>query len=280
MEKTPENNTGEKNGTPFDILTQEEDFSEHMKQIENEQNSDKASPEKKTEEFNEEAILGAEVCKIMEEKGLPIVDLENVSAMPEVFSKALNDGIDANPHGVMVWRRTPEEIAGDTLLVSKDRSAGVRIGKDGEIGSLFRNLETSTVKGILPSMMLSAIGAGGIKGECYGENMMRQYMQLGFVPVAHTRWSKKDLQNGSTWNEDFGHPDMYFFFLPENLSLEDCAREYGDRPVLSDDDLENLPILGYDGETPEAYAYRDAALKGDLDNARLILENFLKASRS
>lgn len=261
----------------FEVLSQEKSFSEHMKELEQagQDNGEEVKPLDETiKEFDEEAVLGVEVCKIMEAKGLPVVDLENVSATPWVFSEALNKGIDANPHGVMVWRRTPDEIAGDQLLVSKDRSAGVRVGKDGEIGSLFRNPETSTVRGILPSMMLSAIGVGGNKGECYGENMMRQYMQLGFVPVAHTRWSEKDLQNGSTWNDEFGHPDMYFFVLPKGLSLEKCASGYGDRPVMSNEDLESLPILGYDGETPEAYAYRDAILDGDEAKAQAILEKF------
>lgn len=237
-------------------------------------NMNRINTKKTAEEFDEDVILGAEVKRIMREKGLPIVDLEDVSAMPEVFSEALDRGIDSNPHGVMVWRRPPEELAGSTLLLSKDQSAGVKIDKDGEIGSLFRNLETSQVKGILPSMMLSAIGVGGVKGECYGENMMRQYMQLGFVPVAHTRWSEKDLQNGSTWNEEFGKPDMYFFVLQKGLTLDDCIRDYGERPVMSDEEMEDLPILGYDGETPEAYAYRDAVLEGDMVKADAIFRQF------
>lgn len=227
--------------------------------------------EKMAEEVNKDQILDLETKQIMKEKGIPLIELKH--ATPEEYSEALDAGIDNNPHGVMVWRHPAEEIKDDTLLLIPDGSAGARVSQDGEIGSIFKNPALTSERGLLPALTIAAIAEGGTKGECYGEGTMQKYIQLGFIPVARTKWSEKDLQNGSTWNEEFGRPDMYFF-IHNGKSAKEVAEGYGEQKAWTEEELEALPYLGYDGETPEAYAYRDACLAGDQETANSILEKF------
>lgn len=223
------------------------------------------------DEFIDEQIFDLETKQIMKEKGIPIISLKQ--ATPEEYSKALDAGIDNNPYGVMVWRHPAEELKDDTLLLTQNGSAGARVAPDGEIGSIFKNPALTDEKGLLPSLTLAAISKGGSKGECYGKDTMQKYIQLGFIPVARTKWSEKDLQNGSSWKEEFGYPDMYFF-IHNGKNTKEVARGYGEQRAWTDEELEALPCLGFDGETPEAYAYRDACLDNNYDKAQAILQKF------
>lgn len=207
-------------------------------------------------------VLSEQARNAIQSRGVDIVETKDVSANSAAFSAALDESRAANAqNGWAVTPKSTQEIAenGVRVYMNDSASAGYGIAPDGDIEAVFANKSKGAPRHALASMMPQAIANGGTKLDCYGEGLVWIYSRYGFTPVARVQFNAEYANEG--WAPDKGAPDIYFM-MATDLDPDSVAQNFGNYPVLTQAQLDALPVMDYD----EAYAYRDELLAQQQSN--------------
>lgn len=192
--------------------------------------------------------------------GATTQELVDSTADPEYFSAQLNRAIKENKNGLMVSPKTPQELAdsGAITFMSKDGMSGAAVTADGDIETVFR-IPGGDGKRLSYQMVITAVDNGGVKLDCYGEALVKNYSKMGFEPVAKVKWNPEYAPDG--WN--YGPKDVYVMKLQDGLDAAQIEAKLGLSEteggfhMFTDEELAALPEMDYD----EALAYRDSLLE-------------------
>ncbi|WP_278885965.1 hypothetical protein [Ruthenibacterium lactatiformans] len=192
--------------------------------------------------------------------GATTQELVDSTADPEYFSAQLNRAIKENKNGLMVSPKTPQELAdsGAITFMSKDGMSGAAVTADGDIEAVFR-IPGGDGKKLSYQMVITAVDNGGVKLDCYGEALVKNYSKMGFEPVAKVKWNPEYAPEG--WN--YGPKDVYVMKLQDGLDAAQIEAKLGLSEteggfhMFTDEELAALPEMDYD----EALAYRDSLLE-------------------
>lgn len=207
-------------------------------------------------------VLSEQARNAIQSRGVDIVETKDVSANSAAFSAALDESRAANAqNGWAVTPKSTQEIAenGVRVYMNDSASAGYGIAPDGDIEAVFANKSKGAPRHALASMMPQAIANGGTKLDCYGEGLVRIYSRYGFTPVARVQFNAEYANEG--WAPDKGAPDIYFM-MATDLDPDSVAQNFGNYPVLTQAQLDALPVMDYD----KAYTYRDELLAQQQSN--------------
>lgn len=207
-------------------------------------------------------VLSEQARNAIQSRGVDIVETKDVSANSAAFSAALDESRAANAqNGWAVTPKSTQEIAenGVRVYMNDSASAGYGIAPDGDIEAVFANKSKGAPRHALASMMPQAIANGGTKLDCYGEGLVWIYSRYGFTPVARVQFNAEYANEG--WAPDKGAPDIYFM-MATDLDPDSVAQNFGNYPVLTQAQLDALPVMDYD----KAYTYRDELLAQQQSN--------------
>lgn len=204
--------------------------------------------------------VSPETQAAVERSGATPLELRDTTSDPQLFSSALEEARQKNPHGLMVSPKTVEELSQPETrtFMSADNMAGALVTADGDIEAVFKNPQ-SKAKQAATSLLITAVENGGRKLDCYGEDLVRTYNNRGFEAVARIPFNAEEVEAGWT----YGKRDVYVMKLRDGVTAQDIAN----RLTLPEEDggfhqqtlqeLANLPVFDdYD----EALAYRDSLL--------------------
>nr|DAK05919.1 MAG TPA: hypothetical protein [Ackermannviridae sp.] len=201
-----------------------------------------------------------EMQAALERSGATPLELRDTTSDPQLFSTALEDARQKNPHGLMVSPKTVEELSqpGTRTFMSADNMAGALVTADGDIEAVFKNPQ-SKAKQAATSLLITAVENGGRKLDCYGLDLVTQYNRRGFEAVARIPFNAGAVEDGWT----YGAKDVYVMKLLDGVTAQDIAGRLrmdeadGGFHMQTDAELANLPVFDdYD----EALAYRDSLL--------------------
>ena len=193
-------------------------------------------------------------------KGATQLELRDTTSEPQLFSSALEQARQSNPHGLMVSGKSVEELTqpGTITFMGRDGLSGALVTADGDIEAVFKNPQSNAKKAATP-LLLNAINNGGTKLDCYGEGLVNLYAQHGFEPVAKVAWNPEYAPNGWT----YGPQDVFVMKLADGLGIDDITARLG----LSEaeggfrtwtrEELDALPVFDYDA----ALTYRDELIE-------------------
>lgn len=201
--------------------------------------------------------------RIITDSGNTVVELEDFTSEPAVFSSALTAAREADVrNGWAVSPQNAESLAerNVTLLMSEDGSAGLGITPSGDIIGVFKNPQSGG-RGALYTLLPTALANGGTKLDCYGDDLVGLYARFGFVPVARVKFDAEQANPG--WTPEKGEPEIYFMrhngaSAEQSLTDAIARKKRGDtNPIFPQEYLDALPEMSYE----EAEAYRDALLE-------------------
>ena len=192
--------------------------------------------------------------------GATPLELTDTTGDPQLFSSALEQARQTNPHGLMVSGKSVEELTqpGTVTFMSRDGLAGALVTADGDIEAVFKNPQSSA-KGAASSLLLNAINNGGTKLDCYGDDLVNMYNRYGFEPVARVKWNPEYAPEGWT----YGPKDVYVMKLTDGVGINEINARIGLSETdggfhrWTQEELNALPVMDYD----EALAYRDSLIK-------------------
>lgn len=192
--------------------------------------------------------------------GATQLELRDTTSEPQLFSSALEQARQSNPHGLMVSGKSVEELTqpGTVTFMSQDGLAGALVTADGDIEAVFKNPQSNAKKAVTP-LLLEAINNGGTKLDCYGAGLVAKYSEYGFEPVAKVPWNPEYAPNGWT----YGPQDVFVMKLADGLNIDEIIRRLnlteaeGGFHKWTKADLDALPVLDYDA----ALAYRDELIE-------------------
>lgn len=201
-----------------------------------------------------------EVQAALERNGATPLELRDTTSDPQLFSSALEEARQNNPHGLMVSPKTVEELSqpGTRTFMSADNMAGVLVTPDGDIEAVFKNPKSDARQAVTP-LLITAVENGGRKLDCYGIGLVKKYNKKGFEAVAKIPFNAGEAEAGWT----YGKQDVYVLKLRDGVTAQDIAGRLGMNEadggfhMQTDAELANLPVFDdYD----EALAYRDGLL--------------------
>lgn len=201
-----------------------------------------------------------EAQNAIKQSGATPLELRDTSSDPQLFSTALEEARQKNPHGLMVSPKTVEELSqpGTRTFMSADNMAGALVTEDGDIEAVFKNPQ-SKAKQAATSLLITAVENGGRKLDCYGKDLVSTYNKRGFEAVARIPFNAGEVEDGWT----YGNQDVYVMKLHDGVTAQDIAGQLGKSEMdggfhmQTDAELANLPVFDdYD----EALAYRDSLL--------------------
>lgn len=204
--------------------------------------------------------VSPETQAAVERSGATPLELRDTTSDPQLFSSALEEARQKNPHGLMVSPKTVEELSQPETrtFMSADNMAGALVTADGDIEAVFKNPQ-SKAKQAATSLLITAVENGGRKLDCYGEALVRTYNNRGFEAVARIPFNAEEVEAGWT----YGKRDVYVMKLRDGVTAQDIANrltlpeEDGGFHQQTPQELANLPVFDdYD----EALAYRDSLL--------------------
>lgn len=204
--------------------------------------------------------VSPETQAAVERSGATPLELRDTTSDPQLFSSALEEARQKNPHGLMVSPKTVEELSQPETrtFMSADNMAGALVTADGDIEAVFKNPQ-SKAKQAATSLLITAVENGGRKLDCYGEALVRTYNNRGFEAVARIPLNAEEVEAGWT----YGKRDVYVMKLRDGVTAQDIANrltlpeEDGGFHQQTPQELANLPVFDdYD----EALAYRDSLL--------------------
>lgn len=196
--------------------------------------------------------------KLISDSGATAVELNDYTEQPAVFSSALKAAREADvANGWAVSPQDAEDLRKRKvkLLMSETGSAGLGVTPDGDIIGVFKNSQMQE-RGVLTSLLPSALANGGVKLDCYGAGLVKQYQRFGFVPVARVKFNAEFANSG--WTSDKGEPDIYFM-LHNGDSVEVSLQKAINNEYIkySQGYLDSLPEMDY----AAAEKYRDEMLE-------------------
>lgn len=205
----------------------------------------------------------------IEQSGATPLELRDTSSDPQLFSTALEEARQKNPHGLMVSPKTVEELnqPGTITFMNADNMAGALVTADGDIEAVFKNPQ-SKAKQAATSLLITAVENGGRKLDCYGDELVHTYNGRGFEAVARIPFNAGAVEDGWT----YGAKDVYVMKLLDGVTAQDIAGRLrmdeadGGFHMQTDAELANLPVFDdYD----EALAYRDSLLTTPAGNGNI-----------
>lgn len=213
--------------------------------------------------------VSPETQAAVERSGATPLELRDTTSDPQLFSSALEEARQKNPHGLMVSPKTVEELSQPETrtFMSADNMAGALVTADGDIEAVFKNPQ-SKAKQAATSLLITAVENGGRKLDCYGEALVRTYNNRGFEAVARIPFNAEEVEAGWT----YGKRDVYVMKLRDGVTAQDIANrltlpeEDGGFHQQTPQELANLPVFDdYD----EALAYRDSLLTTPAENGNI-----------
>lgn len=210
-----------------------------------------------------------EVQAALERNGATPLELRDTTSDPQLFSSALEEARQNNPHGLMVSPKTVEELSqpGTRTFMSADNMAGVLVAPDGDIEAVFKNPKSDARQAVTP-LLITAVENGGRKLDCYGIGLVKKYNKKGFEAVAKIPFNAGEAEAGWT----YGKQDVYVLKLRDGVTAQDIAGRLGMNEadggfhMQTDAELANLPVFDdYD----EALAYRDSLLTAPTENGNI-----------
>lgn len=210
-----------------------------------------------------------EAQNAIKQSGATPLELRDTSSDPQLFSTALEEARQKNPHGLMVSPKTVEELSqpGTRTFMSADNMAGALVTEDGDIEAVFKNPQ-SKAKQAATSLLITAVENGGRKLDCYGKDLVSTYNKRGFEAVARIPFNAGEVEDGWT----YGNQDVYVMKLHDGVTAQDIAGQLGKSEMdggfhmQTDAELANLPVFDdYD----EALAYRDSLLTAPTENGNI-----------
>lgn len=200
--------------------------------------------------------------------GATPLELRDTTSEPQLFSSALEQARQNNPHGLMVSGKSVEELTqpGTVTFMSRDGLAGALVTADGDIEAVFKNPQ-SGAKGAGSSLLLNAVNNGGTKLDCYGDRLVNLYAKHGFEPVARVPWNPEYAPAGWT----YGPQDVFVMKLADGVGIDDITARLGISEAdggfhrWTREELDVLPVMDYDA----ALAYRDELIEIGKTNAEL-----------
>lgn len=210
-----------------------------------------------------------EVQAALERNGATPLELRDTTSDPQLFSSALEEARQNNPHGLMVSGKTVEELSqpGTRTFMSADNMAGMLVTPDGDIEAVFKNPKSDARQAVTP-LLITAVENGGRKLDCYGIGLVKKYNKNGFEAVAKIPFNEEYAPDGWT----YGKPDVYVLKLRDGVTAQDIAGRLGMNEadggfhMQTDAELANLPVFDdYD----EALAYRDSLLTTPAENGNI-----------
>lgn len=217
--------------------------------------------------------------RIITDSGNTVVELEDFTSEPAVFSSALTAAREADArNGWAVSPQDAESLAerNVTLLMSEDGSAGLGVTPGGDIIGVFKNPQSGG-RGALYTLLPTALTNGGTKLDCYGDDLVGLYARFGFIPVARVKFNAEYANPG--WTPEKGEPEIYFMrhngaSAEQSLTDAIARKKRGDtNPIFPQEYLDALPEMSYE----EAEAYRDALIEKKVkldDGTELTREEF------
>ena len=205
----------------------------------------------------------------IERSGATPIELRDTTSDPQLFSTALEEARQKNPHGLMVSGKTVEELSqpGTRTFMSADNMAGALVTADGDIEAVFKNPQ-SKAKQAATSLLITAVENGGRKLDCYGEDLVYTYNGRGFEAVARIPFNEEYAPDGWT----YGKKDVYVMKLRDGVTAQDIANrltlpeENGGFHKQTLQELGNLPVFDdYD----EALAYRDSLISNSTESGSI-----------
>lgn len=186
------------------------------------------------------------------------------------YSEALALMRAENEEGAAVDPKTPEELEGNTLLLTDDGTAGAAITKDGYLTAVFKNKFRNNTPGAIRDLTLNAIARGATHGDCYGAFLMNGYASGGFIPVARVAYARGfnpdmdayiDSRRAKGKSNFAADPDIYFFVLPSDYVFETAITELeqGKFKQYTQAELDALPSMDYE----QAEAEIEGLLNGE-----------------
>ena len=188
---------------------------------------------------------------------------------PTDFCKQLEIARQSNAHGLMVSSKTPEELKASNAIafMSENGYSGAVVTADGDIEAVF-HIPGDGMKRTSYQSVITAIDNGGVKLDCFGEKLARNYNGLGFEAVSSTPFSKEAMPDG--WDIDkLGEPTVYAMKLRDGVTADEVMKriglseQEGGFHIQTDDELAALKSFtdsntGYD----QAIKYRDSLIDG------------------
>ena len=200
-------------------------------------------------------LLNPESTRRIQQTSGVVVDLENRSADSTAFSSALAAARAADgQNGWAVTLKTPEELAGDKIILARNQASGLAVTPDGDIVAVFNNKKAGGPKGATKVLIPTAIANGGTKLDCYGKTLVNIYSRFGFEPVARVEFNPEFANDG--WDASKGTPDIYFM-VHNGDSADTVTRKMGTYKAWTKAELDALPLMDYDS----AAEYRDSILR-------------------
>lgn len=198
--------------------------------------------------------------QVVESTGATWGNMQDTTADPQRFSKALDESIAANKHGLMVSPKSVEELQqpGTITFMGEDGLSGALVTSDGDIEAVFKNPASKT-KRASTQLLITAVENGGNKLDCYGADLVNTYNRYGFEPVAKVEWNPDYAPDGWT----YGPKDVYVMKLQDGVNADTILQRLGKREAdggfhtYTTADLDALPTMEYD----DALAYRDSLMK-------------------
>ncbi len=203
------------------------------------------------------------------QSGATPLELRDTTSDPQLFSTALEEARQKNPHGLMVSPKTVEELnqPGTITFMSADNMAGALVTADGDIEAVFKNPQSKAKRAVTP-LLITAVENGGHKLDCYGDGLVQKYNQSGFEAVAKIPFNAGEAEAGWT----YGNQDVYVMKLRDGVTAQDIAGQLGKSEmdggfhIQTGAELANLPVFDdYD----EALAYRDSLLTAPTESGSI-----------
>lgn len=207
-------------------------------------------------------VVNDDVSRLMDAASIPNTNIYDKSNDPASFSKQLSDAKKANKKGHMVSDKTPEELKGARIFADKNNSIGVAVMPDGDIVGVHKNPNLNKTQRSVSDLILTARENGGTKLDCYGEELVRMYSELGFKPVARVEWN--ETFKPKDWGDN--KPETVYVMMRDERSSNQVVTDLitGKNPVMESKDLDSLPMYSVkefgDAAYDEALKYRDDLL--------------------
>ena len=125
------------------------------------------------------------------------------------FKSAIEFGTATNAHATFV--EVKESYATYKCFLTDDHAAGVAIGPDGDIVSVFKS-GTCTERGMIDILMGTAIQNGGSKLDCFAGFLDKLYARFGFKVKERLTFADEYAPDGWNYKRD-GRPDVVMMTL-------------------------------------------------------------------
>lgn len=201
--------------------------------------------------------LSQSLQQAFQQSGVAATELYDFDADKAAFSAALDEARNADEkNGWCVTPQSAEKLQGKRTYMDADGTIGFVLADGGDIEGVFKNNLKNRTRHAMDGVMPQAIAAGGVKLDCYGENLVGIYERYGFIPVARVEFNEEHANPG--WNKSKGTPYVYFM-MHNGDSAETVAESTRIYPHMTQEQLDALPTYGKDGYD-QATAYRDSLL--------------------